>query len=183
MAEQGVGALTIAEIARRVGVRGPSLYKYFPSLHAVYDALFARGLAANAHAVHAAIESLPRGVPRIRAAVQENVRWCMAHHALAQLLYWRVVPGFEPSAETFHASVEGMDEARAELTEAVRRGQLQSCADSDEGVRLLAVLISGLISQQMANEPGATYETGRFSSLTDQTIDMFFAHYQPTRRT
>ena len=43
MTEQGVGALTISEVARRMGIGGPSLYKYFPSLHAVYDLLFARG--------------------------------------------------------------------------------------------------------------------------------------------
>lgn len=183
MTEQGVGALTVSEIARRLGVRGPSLYKYFPSLHAVYDALFARGLATNAEAVHAAIEPWPRGAPRIRAAAQATVRWSMANPALAQLLHWRVVPGFEPSQETFQASIEEMDEVRAEFAEAVRRDQLAPTAASDEAVRLFTVLLSGLISQQLANEPGVAYEVGRFSSLTDQTIEMFLAHHQPTGRT
>ena len=41
--ESGAGAVTIAEIARQMGIRPPSLYKYFASLHAVYDGLFARG--------------------------------------------------------------------------------------------------------------------------------------------
>ena len=43
MSEDGVTGLSLAEVARRLGVRPPSLYKYFPSLHAVYDALFLRG--------------------------------------------------------------------------------------------------------------------------------------------
>src|SRR3982750_3338414 len=43
MAEQGVGGLSVGEIARRMGIRPPSLYVYFPSKHAIYDALFARG--------------------------------------------------------------------------------------------------------------------------------------------
>ena len=38
-----------------MGVRGPSLYKYFPSLHAMYDALFARGLAGSDAAVQEAV--------------------------------------------------------------------------------------------------------------------------------
>ncbi len=43
MAEQGVAGLSVGEIARRMGIRPPSVYVYFPSKHALYDALFARG--------------------------------------------------------------------------------------------------------------------------------------------
>ncbi|CAN5126438.1 MAG: TetR/AcrR family transcriptional regulator [Nocardioidaceae bacterium] len=178
MAEHGVGALTISEVARRMGLRGPSLYKYFPGLHAVYDALFARGVAANAAAVSVAIEPHPRGTERIRAAVQATVRWCIENPALAQLLYWRPVPGFTPTPDSFAASTETMAQAQAEFAEAVRLRQLAPTADSDEGVRLLTVVMSGLITQQMANEPGVAYRAGRFSGLTDQMIDMFFAHFQ-----
>jgi AcrR family transcriptional regulator len=180
--ELGVGALTISEMARRMGVRGPSLYKYFDSLHAVYDALFARGQAANASAVDDAIASIPPGVERIRAGVRATVRWCVANPALAQLLYWRVVPGFEPSRETFSAGVQAVADVRAELAESVRREQLHPRADSDEALRLLTVQISGLVTQQMANEPTGTYDTGRYTSLTDEVIDMFLGHYRPHDR-
>src|SRR3954449_7041169 len=43
MAEEGVAGLSLGEIARRMGIRTPSLYVYFPSKHALYDALFERG--------------------------------------------------------------------------------------------------------------------------------------------
>ena len=43
MTEEGVNGLSLAEVARRLGVQPPSLYKYFPSLMAVYDALFDPG--------------------------------------------------------------------------------------------------------------------------------------------
>ena len=43
MTEQGVAGLSIGEVARRMGIRPPSLYVYFPSKEAIYDALFARG--------------------------------------------------------------------------------------------------------------------------------------------
>src|SRR5271170_1203106 len=43
MTQQGVNGLSLAEVARRLGVQPPSLYKYFPSLMAIYDALFLRG--------------------------------------------------------------------------------------------------------------------------------------------
>src|SRR6185312_14160106 len=43
MTEHGVGGLSLGEVARRMGIRPPSLYVYFQSKEALYDALFARG--------------------------------------------------------------------------------------------------------------------------------------------
>src|SRR3954452_6790197 len=43
MTEHGVGGLSLGEVARRMGMRTPSLYVYFDSKNAVYDAVFARG--------------------------------------------------------------------------------------------------------------------------------------------
>src|ERR1051326_5350283 len=110
MGEAGVGGLSMSEIARRLGMRQPSLYKYFPSLHAVYDALFARGLERSGEAVRAAVEAGPRGVVTIRAAGRALVRWAVENPALAQLLYWRPVPGFAPAAATFAPSVRQLDQ-------------------------------------------------------------------------
>src|SRR5690348_7081446 len=44
MHEEGVAALNLQEVARRVGVRAPSLYEYFPGKMALYDALFRMGV-------------------------------------------------------------------------------------------------------------------------------------------
>lgn len=178
MTAHGVGGLTMSEMARRMRMRAPSLYKYFPSLHAVYDALFARGVAANRDAVRTAIASAPRGEARVRAATTATVAWCVANPALAQLLYWRPVPGFEPSPSAFSGSEDDMAELRAELAEAVRRGEFIAAADSADAARLLTVVISGLISQQMANEPGVGFTAGVFTRLTDDAIEMFLARYR-----
>ena len=180
MAEEGVGALSVSEIARRMGIRGPSLYKYFPSRHAVYDALFLRGLLSQQAAVDAALEGLPPGVDRIRAAGTAVVRWAVENPALAQLMHWRPVPGFEPSPESFEPSLRDMERARAEFGEAVRRGELSPGADSDEVIRLYTVVLSGVISQQLANQPGAAFDDGHFSRLTGRAIDLFLsAHSAP----
>jgi AcrR family transcriptional regulator len=40
MAEQGVAGLSLGEVARRMGIRPPSLYVYFDSKNALYDAIF-----------------------------------------------------------------------------------------------------------------------------------------------
>jgi AcrR family transcriptional regulator len=179
MGSEGVGALSVSEVARRMGIRGPSLYKYFPSRHAFYDALFARGLAEELAAIGAAVEGLPRGVPRIRAGGAASVAWAVENPALAQLLHWRPVPGFEPSPETFAPSVGDMADVRAEFAEAVGLGQLTPAADSADAVRLYTVVLSGLISQQLANQPGVPYAEGVFSRLTDTAIDQFLSAYAP----
>jgi AcrR family transcriptional regulator len=181
MTEQGVGGLTVTEMARRMGVRSPSLYKYFSSLHAVYNALFARGLTRLDAAMESALSPTPPSTEGLRVGVKAVVRWCIEHPGLAQLMFWRPVPGFEPSPETFEASVAQNRDLRAELAEAVRAGQLHPSADSDEAARILTVLISGLITQQMANQPGVDVETGLFTAITDEVFDMFLAHYDPHR--
>lgn len=106
------------------------------------------------------------------------VRWCVENRALAQLLSWRPVPGFQPSADVFAASAEQMTLVRAEFGAAVSAGQLTPAADSDTAVRLWTVLISGLIGQQIANEPGESFETGRFTSLSQEALDMLFERYR-----
>jgi hypothetical protein len=39
-------------------------------------------------------------------------------------------------------------------------------------------VVSGLISQQMANQPGASYAQGVFSQLTDRAVDMYLGYYR-----
>ena len=72
-----------------------------------------------------------------------------------------------------------MDDVRAEFAEAVRLGQLAPGADSDDVVRLYTVVLSGLISQQLANQPGVPYADGAFSRLTDAAIDLFLSAHAP----
>jgi AcrR family transcriptional regulator len=180
MAEEGVGALSVNEVARRMGIRGPSLYKYFPSRHAVYDALFRRGLLAQQATTHAAAEAAAPGVDRIRAGATAVVRWAVENPALAQLLHWRPVPGFEPSPGTFELSVRDMVLVREVFAQAVRLGQLDPLAATDDGIRLYTVLISGLISQQLANQPGVPFDEGDFSRLTGTAVDLFLSAYPAT---
>ena len=44
MRAQGVADLNLQEIARKVGMRAPSIYNYFPSKIAIYESLFAMGM-------------------------------------------------------------------------------------------------------------------------------------------
>lgn len=177
VAESGAGAVTIAEIARRMGIRPPSLYKYFPSLHGVYDGLFARGNERLAVYVDCAVSDLDPGLERLLEATRAIMRWGMLNRGLATLLFWRPIPGFEPSPASFVLAQRLVDRSRSDLSAAVARGQLAPDADTDEVFRLFTSISAGLCSQQLANEPDASYESGQFTSLTEPALDMFVTHF------
>ncbi len=159
-------------------MRGPSFYNYFPSLHAVYDALFARGLHAQNAAIEDATAGCEPGVEWLSAMARSIVRWSVENPGLAALQYWRPIPGFEPSAETFAASKDRHERVRAQFAAAARSGQLSRRATSDEAIGLFTVVIAGLFTQQAANEPGVPYESGRFTALMEEALDMFFHRYR-----
>lgn len=178
----GAGAVTVSEVARRLGMRAPSVYKYFPSLHAIYDALFARGQAEVTDYVTAGTSTSEPGLDYLRTASRAMVRWSVTEPGLAVLLYTRPVPGFVPSAEAFAPSQAMWQRWRRDLTVAVQSGALAPSADSDDAMRMLTILIAGICSQQLANQPGASYEDGLFTRLTDDALDMFIHHHTRGRQ-
>ena len=177
MTEEGVNGLSLAEIARRLGVQPPSIYRYFPSLVAIYDELFRRGQTENLEVMRRAIDGAEPGMAALTAGLEASGRWLLAHRALAQLLFWRPVPRFEPTPEAFAPAVEMVAIQRVQLGHAVARGELGPEADSEEALYLLSTLITGVLSQAMANEPDLAWGDGRFTSLFPRLLTLFTAAY------
>jgi AcrR family transcriptional regulator len=179
MAEEGVNGLTLSEVARRLGVQPPSLYKYFDSLMTLYDGLFRRGQVAHLEALRAAMGRAEPGLAALQAGLDASGRWCLANRPIAQLLFWRPVPHFEPSAESMRPSIEMVRLQRQALAGAVAAGQLGASADADEAVFLVSVFVSGVIGQAIANEPELPWGEGRFTPLLPRLIDTLRALYPP----
>jgi AcrR family transcriptional regulator len=179
MAEEGVNGLTFSEVARRLGVQPPSLYKYFDSLVTLYDGLFRRGQVAHLESMRTAMNGAEPGLEALRAGLEASGRWCVSNAPLAQLLFWRPVPRFEPSPESMAPSSEMVHLQRRALADAVASGQLGPGADSDEAVFLVSVFISGVIGQIIANEPDLDWGQGRFSPLLPRLFDALPAVYPP----
>ncbi len=179
MAERGVAGLSLSEVARRVGIKQPSLYKHFASLHAVYDEVFREAAELQLASVAEAVRGNTPGLSALAAAVDVIGRGAMANPVVAQLLSWRPVPDFTPSADAFRPSVDMVGIVRSTLRDAVASGELDAAADSDEGFALLSIVVAGAMTQQLANEPNATYEGGRFSSLLPSAYAMFVQYFAP----
>jgi AcrR family transcriptional regulator len=179
MAEEGVGGLSLAAVARRLGVQPPALYKYFPSLTAIYDVLFRRGQQEHLAAVAAAMDAAPPGMAAVRAGMEAAGRWSVANPPLSQLLFWRPVAGFEPSPDAFAPSVEMVARFGAALRTAAEIGEIGAEGASEQGVRVIGVLLTGALSQQLANAPDASFEDGAFTTLLPHLVDMFVRAHPP----
>jgi len=182
MEEEGVNGLSLAEVARRLGVQPPSLYKYFPSLMAVFDALFGRGQEEHLAVMREAMAGAEPGLAALTAGLEASGRWSMENRAVAQLLFWRPVPSFEPSPEAFAPSIEMVELNRTALADAVAAGELGPEADSDEAIFLVSILMAGTLSQVMANEPHVGWGEGRFSPLLPKLMSLLPLAYPPRSR-
>lgn len=183
MTEQGVAGLSIGEIARRMGIRPPSLYVYFPSKNALYDALFARGARSIREAMEAtgAFSMSSQGTVEeiLLEAGETFIRWSMEHTAYSQLLWWRPVPGFQPTEQAYEPAVRLAERGNAVIENLQRRGLLRADVPAGQVFRDWTVIISGVISQQLANAPGESFDQGRFTAALPEMVSMFARHYGP----
>ena len=166
----GLASVSLRDVARRVGMRAPSLYTYFASKHAIYDAMYAQGARALSEAL-AAREHDADPQRTFRNRVRSFVSFCVADPLRYQLIFERPVPGFEPTAESFAITVAALAETRKDLEATGVRGE--------QALDLLRGLITGLISLQIANDPGGD----RWARLQDEALDMYFAHQLDRRGT
>lgn len=156
----GLGALSLHGLARAVGLRQPSLYVYFDSKLALYDALFADGYRQMLDFVK---ERDYVGEPRetLVRFLRDQVEWSGADFVRYQMLFQRSIPGFEPSPASWARAVEFYEIASAVLSAAGLTEQFD--------VDLFSALISGMSSQQAANDPGGD----RWAKHADLAVDMF----------
>src|SRR5919112_912200 len=116
--EQGLAGLAMRDLGARVGMRAQSLYSYFPSKHAIYDAMFAQGnreLFDRVVALDAEDGSRRDPETRLRRLTEIYLEFSAEDPVRHQLLNQRPIPGFEPSAECYQLAVEALALARAVL--------------------------------------------------------------------
>ncbi|WP_018639634.1 TetR/AcrR family transcriptional regulator [Parafrankia elaeagni] len=179
MGEQGAAGLSLGEVARRMGIRPPSLYVYFASKNALYDEIFARGWRALSAAVET--PGVPEGRAELRAFLggraEAFTRWAIENPASAQLMFWRPVPGYRPSDQAYEPAVRHIDWLGEMFTSLRERSLLTADTPVDEVIRLWSVLIAGVISQQLANAPHEDFDNGAFTTLLPTLIDVFVARF------
>ena len=166
--ERGLSSLSMRELGARVGLHASSLYQYFPSKDAIYDALFALGhrelqtWMADRDRTGRPLDVFKRGSHRF-------MQFCLADDVRYQLLFQRTIPGFVPSAASMGLAWQSYQEMVAALADV----GVTEPADVD----LWTAIQMGITEQQWANDPGGR----RYADHLEPAIDMFLAHVR--RRT
>jgi len=165
----GLAGISLRDLANMVELRQPSLYAYFDSKHALYDAMFAKG---NAELVERAKALPEKHDPRdaVLDLARMLIDFVNEDAVRYVLMFQRHIPGFEPSEASYAIAVEFYEIGRQRLAAAGVTEQ----ADMD----LFTTLIAGIADQQMSNDPGGD----RYLGLTDRIVAMFFAEIDKTHK-
>jgi AcrR family transcriptional regulator len=161
-AEHGIGGLSLHALAREVGIRQPSLYSYFDSKHALYDAMFADGnrqLLARLDALK--LPADPRAA--VKLFMRTFVAFAVEDIARSSLLFQRPIPDFEPSAESYAYAREVLSRAVAVL----RAAGVEKQGDVD----CFIAMVAGLVDDQISNDPEGNRWTRHLNRLTDMYLD------------
>jgi AcrR family transcriptional regulator len=160
--EQGIAGISLHALARRVGMRQPSLYEYFDSKHALYDAMFADGnrrLLEHLDAVR--LPSEPRAA--LKRFLDAFTAFGLEDPARYELLFQRHVPGFTPSEGSYGLAQEVLARAVAAMEAAGVTDQ----ADVD----CIVSVTAGLMENQLSNDPGGSRYVRQLHRLVDLVVD------------
>ncbi len=165
--EEGLAGLSLRDLARRVGITTPTVYAYFESKNAIYDAMFGEAATQFADRMAERYEcDDPAEV--LVAGVRRFFEFCTSDPARYQLLFQRTLPGFEPSAESYAPAVRALAEEKDRLA----RNGITAARHLD----MWTALVTGLVDQQVSNDPGGA----RWTGLIEESVAMFLAHCRST---
>jgi AcrR family transcriptional regulator len=173
MREEGAAALNLNEVARRVGLRTPSLYAYFSGKAALYDALFLLGIELFAERFRGAMSEPLLLWERLTVALETYMAFAQECPELYQLVFERPVPGFTPSEASMQASLSLLAEANAIVEGAFRAHGIVLPVPFNQATDLIIALQHGLTALHIANEPHLPAGEGRFGALIPTAVELF----------
>jgi AcrR family transcriptional regulator len=173
MREEGVAALTMQELARRLEIRPPSLYNYFDSKMEIYDTLFRQGFQLFGETMQAASEDAGSVFEDIRRSMEAYMNYALQNPELFKLCFERHVPGFVPSQESMQVVHRVMENTIARINSWVERGGFDPQMLPDKAFNLVNAVMHGLASMHLANEPHLSAGEGRFGSLIPEAVRVF----------
>jgi len=178
MRKVGVAALSLNTVAKRMGMRTPSLYTYFDSKNDIYDEIFRRGFIEFGRWM----DERPHqdGAPRenMKSALETYMRFAQENPELYQLMFQRPVPDFVPSEESMAVSLDRLDSASRQFAQLFEFGEIESPLPLTEARDLFIAMQYGLTALHLANNPDLPAGHGRFGKLISQAVDLFLGAWE-----
>jgi AcrR family transcriptional regulator len=170
MREEGVAALSMQELARRMDMRAPSLYNYFSGKMEIYDALFRLGFTLFAEHRREVLKESKNIHDEIRLSIEAYMSFALEHPELYQLCFERHVPEFIPSKASLELSFGLLHQAYERVD--VLREVLETDLSSQQLVDTVSAIMHGLTAAHLANEPDLPIGQGRFGSLIPVVVSI-----------
>lgn len=179
MRERGVADLSLREVARRVSMQAPSLYEYFPSKLALYDALFLAGFRLFKARLERDVLGRTTFWDLLRAQFEAYIGFARENPDLYQILFEHPVPGFAPSAESMAEGAPLLDRITQRVAEAIGTGEIAPGLPASQARDLAIAMMHGITSQHLANDHDAPPGTGRYGDLIGPAVAVLQAAWTP----
>jgi AcrR family transcriptional regulator len=163
MREEGVAALSMQELARRLGMRAPSLYNYFAGKMDIYDTLFRLGFTLYDAYLTENLTAAADWRDELRIVIESYFSFALENPDLYQLCFERPVPGFVPSQASLEISFGILNRFYQRIEQL--KPQLRTDLTTQQIVNLVIAVAHGLTAMHLANEPHLPLGQGRFGSL------------------
>jgi AcrR family transcriptional regulator len=171
--ENGLTGVSMRDLGGAVGMSAQSIYSYFTTKNDIYDAMFADGnraaladLAPLVDRFDVAGDNAPALVEAVRAAAHGFFDFCISDPTRYELLFQRTVRGFQPSEASYALAQQFLD---------LMASRLRAIDVDERGIDLWTAVMSGITSQQIANDDG----TERWKALVDDAVEMLIRHLAP----
>ena len=171
MREEGVAALSMQELARRLEMRAPSLYYYFSGKMGIYDALFRLGFTLFGEHMERTAQGAETWQEEVQRSFETYMTFAMQNPELYQLCFERPVPGFAPSAESLELSF-GLLQKSYERVSGRMLAEINTDLPAEQVRDLLIAMMHGLTALHLANEPDLPIGQGRFGVLIPAVISL-----------
>lgn len=186
---EGAEALSVRRIAAAAGVAPMGVYNHFDSKSGIIDALFIQGFERLAAALQAAAET-PDPYEALREGGRRYRALALEHPMVYQLMFLRVVPGYEASGHALEVAGGAFNSLVANVQRAMAAGVIAE-GPPDVTARLIWASIHGWVSLELlgigeVDDQGAGFDrvcTSMLAGLSPQAAALIAEHDAATAPT
>ena len=178
MQSGGVGALSFNGIARELGIKPPSLYTYFDSKNAIYDAIFRRGF----HLLDETIQQADGNTfdERLESIFRAYMTFARQNPDMFQIMFQRPIPDFVPSDESMAVSLQSLANAQSEIRTLFEDEGIDPAIPPEQALDILISMMHGLATMHLANHSELPVGEGRFGDIIAHSVNVFSKAWKKT---
>ena len=178
MREQGVAALTLNEVARRVGITPPALYTYFASKMALYDVLYRMGIRLFCEGEEELRRTTAPDWERIQRWFAQRLALAEEHPDLYHLVFDVPIPGFVPTSESLDEVRRLYETTVRSVAEVIEAGVMRPNLPPEQATDLLLSMRLGIVAAHLGKHRRLP-PPDRLARLVPEFVAVLRAAWQP----